>query len=269
LTKILNGIALPKVLYKYRDWENSFHKKLITHQQIYLAEPYSFNDPFDCKIPTRWEAMTQKEMDVRNQELIATLGVNLKRMQKKQFEKNLKKQGLWWDKKNIKKPGKDYFDKINKISGVISLTSKADNILMWSHYSNNHHGICVGFNTEILQSLEVFDFIGKVSYTKEYPFISGAFEIDQRFYLEMFSKSADWEYEDEYRITKRHMENRTATLPKEAIDRVIIGCEASVKVQDKVIQKVKKHLPTTKLFKAHRKEFSFGIEFEEIEQKPC
>lgn len=264
MAKVLNGILLPEVLFKYRDWENPFHSKLITHQQIYLAEPYSFNDPFDCKIPTRWEAMTKDEMDKRNRELVSSIGANLKRAQRKQFAKNLRKRGVWWEPKNIKKPGKDYFDKINEISGVISLTSKPDNILMWSHYSNNHKGICVGLNSETIKNSEQFDFIGKVNYTSEYPFISGALEINERFYLEMFSKSRDWEYEDEYRVTKRHMQNRTINLPREAFNCIIIGCEASTKTQEEVMDQAAKYLPDAKVLKAFKKEFSFGLEFVQV-----
>lgn len=41
---------LPKVLYKYRDWKNRFHRRITKNNEIYFASPKDFNDPFDCRI---------------------------------------------------------------------------------------------------------------------------------------------------------------------------------------------------------------------------
>ena len=34
----------------------------------------------------------------------------------------------------------------NVPNGFFSLSNNYDNYLMWSHYANNHKGICIGFN---------------------------------------------------------------------------------------------------------------------------
>ncbi len=36
---------LPKILYKYRDWNNHFHKTILTERKVYFAQPTSFEDP--------------------------------------------------------------------------------------------------------------------------------------------------------------------------------------------------------------------------------
>ncbi|MDB4920732.1 MAG: hypothetical protein JWQ54_2715 [Mucilaginibacter sp.] len=41
----------PKLVYKYRDWSNDFHKKTLINMELFLASSSSFNDPIDCKIP--------------------------------------------------------------------------------------------------------------------------------------------------------------------------------------------------------------------------
>lgn len=38
---------LPTILYKYRDWNNLNHRRIITNKELYLAKPGSFNDPFE------------------------------------------------------------------------------------------------------------------------------------------------------------------------------------------------------------------------------
>lgn len=265
MTKIINDIQLPEVLYKYRDWSNIHHKSLITKQEIYLAEPNSFNDPFDCKIPTRWDLMTQDEFDKRNEELLE-IGRNVSyhnERERKIFAKNLQAQGIWWSRGNIKKPGKDYFDKISGLSGVVSLTSKADNILMWSHYSNSHSGFCIGFDTDKILELDCFDFIGKVSYSKPYPIIDAAFDINLRYFLEMFSKSSDWEYEDEYRITKRHMDTRVVKLPKNTIKEIVLGCMINDIDKRELLKQIQTNLPHVQIKQAELKEYEFGLNIKE------
>lgn len=41
---------LPRVLYKYRDRKNRYHRRIIRNNEIYFASPKDFNDPFDCRI---------------------------------------------------------------------------------------------------------------------------------------------------------------------------------------------------------------------------
>jgi hypothetical protein len=46
---------IPPLLFKYRDWDNNHHKKCLTDTEIFFSPPASFNDPFDCSIPFRYE----------------------------------------------------------------------------------------------------------------------------------------------------------------------------------------------------------------------
>lgn len=49
---------IPKTIYKYRDWKNDFHRKIILHQELFVPSPSTFNDPFDCKIPVAYELIS-------------------------------------------------------------------------------------------------------------------------------------------------------------------------------------------------------------------
>jgi hypothetical protein len=45
----------PKVIYKYRaDWNNAYQKELITKQHLKFASPKELNDPYDIRIPVRF-----------------------------------------------------------------------------------------------------------------------------------------------------------------------------------------------------------------------
>ena len=48
----------PKILYKYRDWNNLCHREIIQSNKIYFASPASFEDELDCNVP---ESFPNKE----------------------------------------------------------------------------------------------------------------------------------------------------------------------------------------------------------------
>ena len=41
----------PALIYKYRDWENDYHKRIITERELYFAHPHTLNDPYDARPP--------------------------------------------------------------------------------------------------------------------------------------------------------------------------------------------------------------------------
>ncbi|HTA27228.1 MAG TPA: hypothetical protein VK809_05535 [Bacteroidia bacterium] len=47
----------PPVVYKYRDWNNNFHKRTVLNLELFLSSPSNFNDPFDCKIPIAYRLL--------------------------------------------------------------------------------------------------------------------------------------------------------------------------------------------------------------------
>ncbi len=46
----------PKILYKFRYFdEKGYHLRILTDNEIFFASPKLFNDPFDCRIPVRYD----------------------------------------------------------------------------------------------------------------------------------------------------------------------------------------------------------------------
>lgn len=135
-------------------------------------------------------------------------------------------------------------EKINKGLGVLSLSSRWDSALMWSHYTVSYEGFCVGFNKDH----DFFKgFSGKaggrhplspVEYTEERVVMKGsrlsAGDPERLFFV----KSKDWEYEREERMLA-FLEFADKTIPsspfpislfkipKDAIAEIIVGSRAS------------------------------------------
>ena len=61
----------PPKLYKYRDWDNKNHRKIL-NGELYFSSPLNFNDPFDCNISIAFEKLQNNiELQYRYFEKIA------------------------------------------------------------------------------------------------------------------------------------------------------------------------------------------------------
>src|SRR5689334_1319806 len=46
----------PPIVYKYRDdWNNPFHKSLLTERKAWFSAPRELNDPDDIRIPLKFD----------------------------------------------------------------------------------------------------------------------------------------------------------------------------------------------------------------------
>jgi hypothetical protein len=103
---------------------------------------------------------------------------------------------------------------IDKTIGLLSLTEKPDHPLMWSHYAGNHSGIVLAFNetheffTTRLSDDDPISGLHKIVYTEERPTFESFIDMDMRDQPEpwlnkvFFTKSKEWEYEQEWRMIK-------------------------------------------------------------------
>lgn len=80
-----------------------------------------------------------------------------------------------------------------------------DNMLMWSHYSDNHYGFCLDLRKKAI--------IYKVNYSDLFPTVDPDHQspLIAQFILAMHTKQKCWEYENEYRALNLNLRN--AGLP--------------------------------------------------------
>ena len=264
-TQQLTPDILPKFLYKYRSWEDKYHQRIITHQEIYFAQPSSFNDPFDGNIPTRWDLLTYADCLQKNLELVQAFHKDKTIKIQKQMAKQITDSKTLWHPDTIKKESKEDIAKWDKMIGLLSLSEKEDDILMWSHYSDFHKGFVVGFYTDSLFRDYDFDFLGKVHYQANYPTISGHDDTDERFKKKFFTKSSAWSYENEWRFSKNHIENRIVKLKKESFGAIILGCQMDQNRKTQIIKEIRRNLGSEiKIFEAKKSDEDFKLELNEI-----
>lgn len=262
----ITDISIPKTLYKYRDWFNKNHRKLITKQEIYFPRPSEFNDPFDGNIPVRWDLMTYEECLEENLKLLNTVHKDKNQQLVKEYAKKITDEKKLWHPDNLAKERPEQLKKWNSIIGLFSLSAVRDNILMWSHYSFNHTGFVIGFDTKSLSQDYDFDYIEPIVYQSEYPIIIGQDDHTAQFHKKFFHKSNLWSYENEWRISENHISNRIIKLHRETVNQIIIGCCVDSKQTKNIIKLCKKHFGLDfPIYKAIKDENDFGLKINQIE----
>jgi Protein of unknown function (DUF2971) len=266
MTRRITNIELPDTLYKYRDWSNKFHRKIITRQEIYFPKPSEFNDPFDGNIPVRWDLMTYEECLEKNLELINIAHKDKDQRLVREYAKKVTDEKTLWHPDKLTSERPEQLEKWNSIIGLLSLSSVPDNILMWSHYSSNHTGFVVGLDAKSLFEDYDFDYIEPIIYQSKYPTITGLDETTAQFHKKFFHKSDLWSYENEWRISKNHIEKRIVKFKASTINSVIIGCSSNLKQTQEIIRYSKKHLGNgVVIFKANKDKYDFGLELKQID----
>lgn len=104
-----------------------------------------------------------------------------------------------------------YIDYKISTNGVISLTRKNEDILMWSHYADNHKGMCIGLEDDFAihksdTKLHLTETLlpTPVSYNKHRIDLNKKISIDKfpddLYRAHIFNKYEQWEYEKEHRV---------------------------------------------------------------------
>lgn len=250
-------------LYKYTPHNNDTRKyEIITKSNLWFSKIESFNDPIDSKLDYRqqykhdeieefWKQFLQNKSNVKPlKEILRLYGNN------KSFV----------DYQNKK------FDEYRKELGVVCFSKNPTNILMWSHYANNHKGIVYQFKPNLFLNAKTSSFNGfpyKVKYpdNRSYELLSYTKidkEIKEQFAKELLTKAKDWEYEEEYRMID--FENSgNKIFKKESLCSIIFGVKtADIEIDIIKCLCQKYGLNHVKFKKAQFKKGKFEIEIVDI-----
>lgn len=254
----------PETLYKYRIWSNKYHQKILTDREVFLSSPAGLNDPFDASLPFRYDP---KEMTPENitRKLLATgrkmwPEISEEELHQRAFDEQ--HSGKFDDEQYWKQAHAATKEDLHKTFGVLSLTSKPDNLLMWAHYADSHKGFCVGLDRDILYDV-VKGSIGPVTYQEEFPLMPlfpKEGENVETMVRMLNTKSPHWDYEDEYRLTKHSASNIGFVLPSEGIKEIILGNTMSLKDREEIIGAVDKHLPKCRILEAKTNAVAFKLD---------
>jgi len=243
--KNINNGTIQKTLYKYR-CINNFTLESIENLKFWFAKPSTFNDPFDSNLSetTNYNQYDLKKyfMDHKYPQIT----------QKKLMENNNKKA-----RDLAIKARKSVLDN----HGIFSLSKTKNNILMWSHYADNHKGIVIEFNLQ--EDPCFFQPPFEIKYEKSYEPINFYANRYENVIQNLTFKSSDWSYEKETRIIKDIP--GLHTIKKEALKAVHFGCKTSkLKIQEVKDAFIKINHTKIKFYKSEMSHGEFRLNFHEI-----
>lgn len=192
-------MELPASLFKYCPPERV---DILEGLKIRFSQPAVFNDIFEC-LPgsdreTNFDAAflsfargLQSQIDSHPEWDLKTRRA-LEREEARKFEKWCKREK---EKGHHYRLCEEVQLRSSAIMGILCLSGKWDNVLMWSHYTDEHKGFVIEF-----ASSDPFfgPTVSKVKYSQERPLLGNRSDgwNDPALFE---TKSKDWEYEDEYR----------------------------------------------------------------------
>ncbi len=261
-----------KKLYHYDRFCPKHLADTLSRQRVHVSNPSNFNDPWDCYPCFDTTQSDNAEYRARCIEFMRTnfLLPNLSDSDRRMYERRLHEDPNLF----VKTLQTEFRDELRSTVvnrwRVYCLTPKADMPLMWSHYSSNHRGICLEFDT----SEPHFGRAVKVEYKKTLPAIDISGEANgEAASRVLITKSPDWYYESEYRILARD-KSAAEGLPPDfpittddllplnprALTGIIVGCRADVET---ITALVKTHAPNLPLKRAIQAVDSYTLSIQE------
>ena len=235
-------------LFKYRD-DSERTLELLRTGEAFFPFPFEINDPFDCKFPLSFEC-TEYEMF----QWISRLQIS-DRLKTTLFQSY--KAGHFDNEEILQWYRKDQ----GRLSIIYCLSEVKDNQLMWSHYSNGHKGICIGFETHVyanslcirfdeplLRKMGSLYFDGyiptfKVQYLRKRPppynvFTGSSEDIKPH----ITSKAEIWLYEKERRLTASFLQlgAQKLRLHRFSIKDIYLGASITQPFEGKVLDVLRK-----------------------------
>jgi hypothetical protein len=251
-----------RVVYKYRSWNNDCHRRILSDNEIYLPSPKDFNDPFDCAIIPNYDLLdTVDKKDKFIDQFIAAIKATNSIFEADTYTKVLKGRFESNPSKTIEELKALYRKHQNLAYGIFSLSCNWNSVLMWSHYSDNHKGFCIGFDLEELKKLNEFQMGGDIEYSNEFPQIDPLNHEIEVIFKEINTKASPWSYEEEYRlfsIIGRGAKERKFRIPDSCLREVTLG----LRFPEEDIKKVKELIGqrAIKIFQARQVERQFTLD---------
>jgi hypothetical protein len=264
---------IPSMLYRYLSWQNPNHKKLLTDNEVYLAQASSFNDPFDCQLEIKWN----NDPQVLRENLEPLARRDFPELSPEEIRNLINKQvAEVLDAGFEEKKRRRLTQIMDQGFGILCLTETRSSPLMWAHYANSHRGICVGFDRDGLEEVgtHIHDSRGfgshiyKVQYCHELPVFDTADPPPQGEMVRraVRTKSSDWSYEREYRFVVGLKDNtRTWRYSNDALAEVILGCRIDPTDEQRIREILQKKDLRPALFRAVIRRGQYALDFRRIE----
>ena len=184
-------------LYHFEKFCPAYLTDTLVNQRVHVSNPQTFNDPWDCFPCFDTTRVTDPAYRAKCIEYLRQFSFpNLTAAQQLSFETRLQADTHLFTKMFQTAFRESIRNMIVKRWRIYCLARYPDRSLMWSHYANNHRGICLEFDA----SQAVIGGAFQVAYREELPALDILASSNEAVFQVFLTKSLDWSYEKEYRI---------------------------------------------------------------------
>lgn len=262
-------------LYKFRTWRSEYHRRILTHRELWFASPASFNDPFDCGIPLRYDLTSTKGrfglFAHRRPHSVDNRSARRSKARKLASTSRI-------DVLSTLELTEKYREFAKKEYGVLSFAGELHYQLLWAHYSDSHQGFCLEFDLDFLETF--FDGIVRetnrgnfmssfeVDYQETYPrIVPNAANLGEQTIKLLCTKAMDWSYEKEWRfIWPKHANFPVHFLPN-AVTGIFLGCAMPTTHREVLLSLASKSFSQIPIFEARMSPDKFALDFKAIQLK--
>ena len=269
---------------------------MVVSDEVYFACPSTFNDPLDTHPSLQVDVDTNKLKEVlrrlveRRTNAQNRAAANLVRMEGPRTEDHIENlsrrqadqtvRSIEYNASNTEYGGEEQdrerlllrlsieqellcqYDK-----GIVSLAESSTCPLMWSHYGDQHKGICIGYSIPE----RIADKVGRVQYVgdryvraeKLVTMLEGCEiarrEVDRAV---LFRKAKSWQYEREWRLIGSL---GIANSPME-MEELIFGMRCTQSMKYAVVKALEGRERNVEFFETHEIRGSFGLERRVVNQ---
>jgi hypothetical protein len=242
---------LPRFLYKYRrlDQPHSSEKlrETLVESVLQLRPPAGFNDPFDTSARFVVEG-TVEQRRARFKEIVRT---RTPRVSWKEQERTIRRL-MSATAKELSEVCQASLAGLRNSTGVYCFAGTPRSTLMWSHYAQDHTGICLQF--ERVHDHHVLLHALPVVYDDSYPIVNWIVGMHRAIGTMLFAKDPAWKYEQESRIVLPDQAGRYLRLRPAALRGIILGCRSDsavvATVDDLLAQRAARGHPPIHVYKA-------------------
>lgn len=283
----MNG-EVPKYLYKYRSFSARTIDGLLS-DKIFYAPPESFNDPLDTKPSLRADSGIEELKEIllslvrqRMQAEMEAAARTIKYRGPKTIE-HIKSRSLAQAQKKLDQAeyyatDPDYglpFDEAHRDilaqhirtelmaqygNGVFSLAKRFSCPLMWSHYGDEHRGLCIGYSIpdRAKGALHRVSYGGtrQIATSRIAAMLRGDAQAKAEVNAAVFlKKAADWKYEKEW----RHLGLRGAAESPFELTDITFGLRCPEPVKHSVLSAFAGRRPGLRFYEIHENSASFSL----------
>lgn len=289
--------------FKYASFQTA--KQVIESKSFRWSSPTKFNDPFDHQagfvldfnpdelaklLTASIERIVFSDMipTINSDSLFSSLALRFRsirdRLSRDEFLQDMHKESIEFAAKlhgNI-----DQFNVAIQESlchsRVFCVSERHDNVVMWSHYADEHRGVvfklrCIDeIGNRLLAARQVIytdSFITFLSAEQYIKNITGEhpIKIAPLCWNITLTKHIDWAYEKEWRvhipILDEPPSDGYAIYPEDSriFEAVYLGCRMEDKEVAMIVELIRRHLPETKIFRGKKSATAFALSFTEID----